>query len=256
MTASTAPQGHPGDILNWPMLKISYLTEPERLAELLPPGLTPGSEPRVFLTLYNVPVLDEPEYGVVVSVAARHGGIDGEYTLGFGIDQEAAVFSSQERWGQPKYLASIRYFRLGDRVVASATHQGYTFLRFNGQIGEPMATEGELETNEWWIKSMRSVDMQPGSYDFPPHVVHVYSKYGTAHKVHVDGQLTLLDSPWDPIARYLPVVGEPSAHLWTPIFLDRRITLAGPLDPEAFWPHADTIGGSRWPGTNGGPRQD
>src|SRR5690625_5318599 len=132
--------------------------------------------------------LDEPEYGVVVSVAARHGGIDGEYTLGSAIDRDAAVCPSQERGGQPKYLASIRYFRLGDRVVASATHQGYTFLRFNGQIGEPMATEGELETNEWWIKSMRSVDMQPGSYDFPPHVVHVYSKYGTAHKVHVDGQ--------------------------------------------------------------------
>src|SRR5690625_1747202 len=105
MTASTAPQGHPGDILNWPMLKISYLTEPERLAELLPPGLTPGSEPRVFLTLYNVPVLDEPEYGVVVSVAARHGGIDGEYTLGVGIEQGAAGLSAPRRRGQPTDVA-------------------------------------------------------------------------------------------------------------------------------------------------------
>ena len=24
---------------------------------------------------------------------------------------------------------------------------------------------------------------------------------------------------------------------------------------DAFWPHADVIGGSRWPGTRGGPKQ-
>jgi hypothetical protein len=33
-----------------------------------------------------------------------------------------------------------------------------------------------------------------------------------------------------------------------------KIALAGALDPIAFWPHADTIGGSRWPGDRGGPR--
>jgi hypothetical protein len=27
-----------------------------------------------------------------------------------------------------------------------------------------------------------------------------------------------------------------------------------PLDPIAFWPYADTIGGSCWPGLMGGPR--
>lgn len=256
MDASTAaPQGHPGDILNWPMLKISYLTRPENIARLLPPGITSGAEPRVNITLYNVPVLNEPEYGVVVNIAAQYEGIEGEYTLGFGIDQEAAIYSSQERWGQPKYFARVRYFRMADRVVASASHQGYTFLEFSGQIGDAMEAPAELETNEWWIKCLRAVDMQPGHYDFPPRVVRVYSKYGTAHMARVDGTLTLRDSPWDPIAPLLPIVSEPTAHLWTPIFLDRQITLAGALDPAAFWPYADTIGGSRWPGTNGGPRE-
>src|SRR5690554_4664462 len=125
-TAHSGPQGNPGDILNWPMLKISYLTLTDHIAQLLPPGITPGKEPRVNLTIYNVPVLNEPEYGVVINVAANYDGIEGEYTLGFGIDQEAAIYSSQERWGQPKYYASTRYFRLADQVVASASHQGYT----------------------------------------------------------------------------------------------------------------------------------
>jgi hypothetical protein len=36
----------------------------------------------------------------------------------------------------------------------------------------------------------------------------------------------------------------------------RAITNAGPLDPVAFWPFVDVIGGSRWPGHRGGPIPD
>ena len=32
-----------------------------------------------------------------------------------------------------------------------------------------------------------------------------------------------------------------------------EIVEAGTLDPDAFWPHADTVGGSRWPGERGAP---
>jgi acetoacetate decarboxylase len=45
-----------------------------------------------------------------------------------------------------------------------------------------------------------------------------------------------------------------SAHLWWPEFLGREVTLEGPLDPKGFWPFSDTISGSRWPGTMGGPK--
>ena len=69
------------------------------------------------------------------------------------------------------------------------------------------------------------------------------------------GTLTLRESAWDPIATLLPMRGQPNARLWTPIFKDRRITLAGPLDPVAFVPHMDVISGTRWPGTSGGPKQ-
>jgi acetoacetate decarboxylase len=102
MTHPTAPIGKPGDILNWPMLKISYLTDPENIAALLPPGIAPAKNPKVTLTIYNFPVLNEPEYGCVVNVDAVYNGIEGEYTLGIAIDQEAAIYGSHERWGQPK----------------------------------------------------------------------------------------------------------------------------------------------------------
>jgi len=85
--------------------------------------------------------------------------------------------------------------------------------------------------------------------------VRVRSKYGTAHRENVEGELLLRDSPWDPLATLLPKREMVESYLWWPIFLERDITLAGKLDPEAFLPFADTISGSRWPGENGGPKK-
>jgi len=253
-----APQGNPGDIINWPMLKIVYRTDPEKIAELLPPGIEPGANPYVNLTIYNYPVPDEPEYGIVTTIDASYNGIEGEYTLGYGIDQESAIFGSQEINGQPKYPCVTDYYRMLNQVSARCSHQGYTFVEFKGESIGPAEPLPEFVQNEWWIKVSRAVSVggPATGYDFPPHVVHVASKYGTAHREEVKGELILRDSPWDPLASRLPMREQVSAHLWWPIFLDRQITLAGPLDPDGFLPFADTISGSRWPGTNGGPKRE
>ena len=78
------PQGNTGDINNWPMLKVIYRTDPEKIAALLPPGIEPTDEPNVTVIVYNFPVPDVPEYGVLMTVDASHNGINGEYTLGYG----------------------------------------------------------------------------------------------------------------------------------------------------------------------------
>jgi acetoacetate decarboxylase len=253
----SAPQGNPGDISNWPMLKVVYRTDPDKIAALLPPGITVGAEPNVNMTIYNVPVPDVPEYGILTTVNADYNGIQGEYTLGYGIDQESAIFISQELNGQPKYPCTTDYFRMGNQVSARCTHQGYTFFEFSGESTGVNAPQEEFEQNEWWIKVSRAVGIMPDEdrgYDFPPHVVRVWSKFGTAWREEVKGQLVLRDSPWDPFARLLPMREQLSAHLWWPEFLGREVTLEGPLDPKGFWPFSDTISGSRWPGTMGGPK--
>jgi acetoacetate decarboxylase len=253
-TAAAGPQGNPGDIVNWPMLKISYRTDPEAIARLLPPGISPGRNPHVNITIYNFPVHDEPEYGLVVNVEADFAGIAGEYTLAIGINQEAPLFVCHEMWGQPKYPLDTTYFRLGNHVHAKCVHQGVTFIEFSGDVVDTLPNPADHETNEWWIKSLRSVDPTSTSFDFPPHVVRVYSKYGTAFLQELKGTLILRESKWDPIATLLPMREQLSARLWTPVFKDRRITLAGPLDPVGFVPFIDVISGTRWPGTSGGPK--
>jgi acetoacetate decarboxylase len=248
-----APQITAGDIANWPILKVTYRTDPDKIAALLPPGIDPGAEPNVHLNIYNVPVPDVPEYGVLITIDADYQGTPGQYAIGYGIDQESAIFISRDMNGQPKYPCDVSYFRMGDQVTARCTHQGYTFLEFSGTVTGETDDKPEYTDHEWWVKVSRAVGGAEKQYDFPPHVVKVASTYGTQCREQVTGELKLLDSPWDPIAKLLPQRELVSVMLDSPIWLGRDITLEAPLDGDAFWPHVDTIGGSRWPGTNGGP---
>jgi acetoacetate decarboxylase len=256
MNDTTPPMSRPGEVAGWPKLNIVYRSDPDRIADLLPPGIEPGANPHVRVGIYCVPVQGEPEYGVSTKVEADYNGMSGLYSLGMGIDQEAAIFISRELNGQPKFPCSIKYFRLGDRIEARCTHQGYTFLEFQGDVTGTAEVSGEdVEENEWWIKSLRAVNGVEKEYDFPPHVVRVHSIHEVVHQETLDGLFTLRESPWDPYTELLPMEEMISASIVTASHKLRDISLEGPLDPIAFWPYADTIGGSRWPGQSGGPRR-
>ncbi len=242
------------EITGWPKLTIAYRTDPAKVAELLPPGIEPGPTPEVQVGVYCIPVRDEPEYGISTKVSAVYDGIEGWYSLGMGIDQESAIFISQETNGQPKFPCRVHYFRMGDTVEARASHQGYTFMTFKGTTSNIEEGNGEdAEHNEWWIKSLRSVNNVENEFDFPPHVIRVQQISEVKSTEYLDGEMRLHESPWDPHTRYLPM----EEQLWSKLTVSqhkaRNISKMGALDPVAFWPHADVIGGSRWPGKNGGP---
>lgn len=253
-------RNNPGDIRSWPVLQVDYPTDPARVAALLPPGLEPGAEPIVHVGFYNAPVPDEPEYGVLLTVDANFQGRAGEYTIGYAIDQEAAIYRSKATWGQPKYPAVTEYYRLGDKVKASCCHQNYTFVEFEGKVtGAAPLPNSERVRTEWWIKVSRSVTAAAGAqgeYDFPPHVVEVNTTSAPVAREIVEGELILRDSPWDPISDLLPQKGDAVARLVTDRITNREIKTAGPLDGDAFWPFVDTIGSSRWPGVLGGPPRE
>ncbi len=163
MTTDSSPKINPGDIILWPMLKMDYDTRPECIARLLPPGIEPGAKSQVHLTTYCFPVPDVPEYGILVNVDADYKGEEGFYTLGYGIDQESAIFISRDRNGQPKYPCEITYYRMLDTVHARCSHQGYTFLEFDGKVGGDVPHPESHSETEWWVKVSPGVGMMPGA---------------------------------------------------------------------------------------------
>jgi acetoacetate decarboxylase len=254
MTAAE-PMSRPGDVIGLPKLVMRYPTDPEAIAALLPPGLEPTGEATVQINVYCVPVHGEPEHGISTKVPARYDGVDGNYCLGIGIDQESAIFVSQETNGQPKFPCAVRYHRMGEAVQADAMHQGTRFMSFSGTPREVLEPDGvEVVDHEWWIKVSRAVGGGCG-YDLPPRVVCVRTSGVPIRTEVLDGDLVLRDSEWDPYTALLPMRGPATAELVTTRHTGREITDAGPLDPDAFWPFADTIGGSRWPGDRGAPRR-
>ena len=239
----------PGEVAGWPKLVVSYPTDPGNTARLLPPGLDATAD-TVQISVYCVPVLGEPEYGISVKIPARFGEYGGWYTLGIGIDQEAAIFSSRETNGQPKYPCSVRFYRLGDAVHASATHQGTTFFAYDATSTDVDRGAYDFDDHEWWVKVSRAVGTtaaSPPAYDLTPQVVDVRSTGTRISTEALTGTLVLRDSAWDPIAQLLPVAGTVRAELVTNQHRSRSITTAGPLDSESYWRFTDTIGGSRWP---------
>ena len=206
MSEINLPANAPGEISGWPKLKVIYQTDPDRIADLLPAGFVPGSNPFVHINVYCVPVLNEPEHGVSTKIEADFNGMEGLYSLGMGIDQEAAIFNSQNMNGQPKFPCDIKFFRFGDRIEVRCTHQGYTFMEFSGRAAAPFVPADDLiEENEWWIKVSRAVGGAVGCYDFPPHVVRVHSTRVDVLTEPIKGKLVLRDSPWDPYTELLPM---------------------------------------------------
>ncbi len=100
-----------------------------------------------------------------------------------------------------------------------------------------------------------SVPAHATDFTLHTHVSPIPREYDTEGSEEVEGTLVLRDSPWDPLTSLLPMREQLESYLWWPTFLDREMTLAGKLDPQAFLPFTDTISGSRWPGTNGGPKR-
>src|SRR5680860_1323981 len=109
-----------------------YETDPEVVAELLPPPLVPAAEPVVWISIGRMVDFD---LGVAqVAVKARYGDEVGWYCLHLPMTTESAVIGGRERFGENKKIADITFERDGDHVRGSVTRYGITYLELNGDV--------------------------------------------------------------------------------------------------------------------------
>jgi hypothetical protein len=247
--ANVTTPDQPRRIANWPLLKVVYRTDPDKIVISCHPASNRAPTERVREHLQRAGE-GEPEYGVSTKVAPTTG----PPATGSGSASTRNRRSSSARVERSAQVPVLHRLLPSRRDVEKrCTHQGY-IPRVPRQV--TAVADDDLPTTRarLWIKSSSAAGGVEKSYDFPPHVVDVASVQQTVRREIVDGTLVLRDSPWDPYTTLLPMREQVSANLVWSASKSRGITLAGPLDPIAFWPYADTIGGSRWPGLMGGPR--
>jgi acetoacetate decarboxylase len=193
-------------------LVATYETDPDAIAAVLPPPLSPPAEPLVRVTIATVDIgHGYPVFGAgTFAVHARHDDIDGDYALVMPMTTEQAVVGGRETFGEPKKLAEIHLDRDGDEVRASFARMGVTFVEINGTIAEELPPSPERTRTSFYLKFLPSPAGK--GFDGDPMLVHCRRDEKTRSLWRIDGEVILRESRFDPVAD-LPVLSLRSIEL-------------------------------------------
>jgi acetoacetate decarboxylase len=182
-----------------------YETDPDVLASVLPPPITPRADAHVKVTIASVdlgrPGL--PPFGAgSFSVAASHEGTEGWYALLMPMTTEQSVIGGRETFGEPKKLGQVALERDGDRVHGAITRLGTTIAELTGTVGAPIEVVDGTRT-DFYFKFLLAPDGK--GFDDEPSLVYCHRDETTREASVVDdAELVLRDSRFDPVAD-LPV---------------------------------------------------
>jgi acetoacetate decarboxylase len=181
-----------------------YETDPDAVKAVLPPFLKAPDEPLVRLTIATVDVgRGYPIFGAgTFSVMCEHEGTVGDYALLMPMTTEQSVIGGRETFGEPKKLAEVGLTRDGDNVTATFARMGTTFVEVNGRVtGDLEPTPDRMRTS-FYVKFLPAVNGK--GFDGDPQLVYCRREETTRKLENVEGQITLRESRFDPVAD-LPV---------------------------------------------------
>ena len=180
-----------------------YETDPEIVASVLPPPLEPIEDPHVRVTIASVDIEGLATFGACTfAVMCRHEGTVGDYALVMPMSTEQSVIGGRETFGEPKKIADVTLQRDGDNVVGTVTRLGTTFLEIAGRVTENLELPPESTRTSFYFKFLPSPDGK--GFDSEPALVYCRRTETTRSLARVDAEVTLRDSPFDPVAD-LPV---------------------------------------------------
>lgn len=237
--AEPAAAGLTAHVPPLPALEAVYLTDPEALAEVLPPPLTPPARPLVHVRVTDIDLrFGEHRHKELVgyfAVDAELDGEPGEYPLLIPIDLESAVAISRERYGEPKKLADIALTRTAEgEVRAAITRQGVTFIEMAGRITGALPVPAPYPARQFWFKFSPAVS--GAGFDGDPLLVRMEQLRRPESVERVEGELILRDLPGCPVVD-LPV-RELVSLAWVRRSSENSPEVVGPVDAAAFAPHA------------------
>jgi acetoacetate decarboxylase len=179
-------------------------TDPDVVAQVLPPPLKPAAALLVRATVSRVDLPGGHLLGAgSVAVRAVHDGVEGDYPLVMPMTTERALIGGREVFGEPKKLGEVAIEINDDQVTATLTRHGIAFVRIEGRRAEALSTPPDHENLDFYLKFLPAPDGD--GLDSDAALVHCTRRGRTRSLHRIDGQVTLADSPFDPVAD-LPVI--------------------------------------------------
>src|SRR3954447_18434332 len=177
---------------------VVWETDPDVIRAVLPPPLEP-SEPLARIRFATVDMgTGIPTFGAGwFGVRARHAGTEGEYALFMPMTTEQATIGGRETFGEPKKIGAVTIAVDGDTVTASIQRMGFALATVTGTLGASIEVAPKDKV-DFYFKCSPSPDGK--GFDTEPALVYCRRHEEAREGRHIDGTLSLFDSPLDPIA--------------------------------------------------------
>ncbi|MCA9774317.1 MAG: acetoacetate decarboxylase family protein, partial [Myxococcales bacterium] len=124
-------------------LKAVYATDAVLARAVLPKPLKPTADPYVTAVISQLTIhfgggIEFPLGAATFGVGAIHEGVEGIYQITMPMNNEVAVVSGRETYGEPKKLAEIELTRDGNEVAGRVVRMGMPYLELRGTVAEDL----------------------------------------------------------------------------------------------------------------------
>jgi acetoacetate decarboxylase len=214
---------------------VPFVTKPEVVREVLPPGLEPTENPiaTAIVTHFGSSNYTGALDFATILVEARRGDLTGSYAAAMYVNTEPALIFGRELFGEPKKLASITMQKEGGRIAAECSRLGSSILRVQAGVGDLQpVTAGQfvLFNYKYQLKTgCREMEWAPVLMRFVFDTTITRLETGKA-------ELTLTSGPSDRLGAFDVV--ETLGATYMEYEMRGRYETLGTVDPEAFLPHA------------------
>ncbi|MBT5193168.1 MAG: hypothetical protein HOM07_12525, partial [Rhodospirillaceae bacterium] len=116
---------------------LTFKSTEDFVADVLPPGLQPGAQPLVTVTVGEFGSNCVGDFaGATISMAARHGTTEGAYVLTMFMSTDHAIIYGRDLFGEPKKQADIALNIIGDQLRGTVDRMGVRLIDLSLSLGE------------------------------------------------------------------------------------------------------------------------
>ena len=217
------------------LLAVQYLTKPEIIKHVLPPGLEPTDEPIATLLMghWGRSNVCHAFSGACFYVQARHGEHVGDYCLAMQMSNDAAIIFGRDTFGEPKKYGTTTLERQGNKLVGLVTRYGEPIIETEAVMEAPVANPPGGFIN-FHYKFLPKCDGQGLEWD--PVLVMASFKTKNAKVESGSATLKLANTPLDPLGE-IEIV-EMLGASYTEADTYARCTQLARIDADEFLPYA------------------
>jgi acetoacetate decarboxylase len=217
------------------MLGVTYRTDPDAVARVLPPGLEPVDEPiaRVVVGRWRSNSVGD-FHGGSLYVTAQRDGVVADYVVSMFMDTDVPLLFGRDLYGEPKKLASVGLYRQHDRVSGWIARGGVRLIEVDAGLGEDRGPSSGTAGN-FNVKALLAADGR-GLHADAAITLADYAAETHVDRVLHDPVLHVRGTPHDPLDE-LPVL-EVLGGTYSEGDMSATCSVVGTIPADDFLPYA------------------